>query len=55
MCILLNSLLIFIGELLITKVTPEQKLYSEYSDKNRMSVALANTPKTNHVLIEKDL
>lgn len=42
MCILLNSLLIFIGQLL-TKVTSEKNLYSEYSDKNRMSIALANT------------
>lgn len=30
MCILLNSLLMFIGELLITKVTPEKNLQSEY-------------------------
>lgn len=33
----------FIGKLL-TKVTPEKSLHSEYSDKNRMSMALANTP-----------
>lgn len=50
MCTLLNSLLI--SEL--TKVTSKKNLYSEYSDKNRMSIALANTPKLNHVLVEKD-
>lgn len=42
MCILL-SLLMFLGKLL-TKVTPEKSPHSEYSDKNRMSAALAETP-----------
>lgn len=42
MCILL-SLLMFIGKLL-TKGTPEKSPHSEYSDKNRMSTALAHTP-----------
>lgn len=53
MFILLNSLLIFIGELLITKVTPEKKLYSEYTDKNRVSIALANTPKLIMCLLNR--
>lgn len=53
MCILLNSLLIFIGELL-TKVTSEKNLYSEYSDKNRVSIALANTPRLIMCSLQKD-
>lgn len=52
MCILLNSLLIFIGQLL-TKVTSEKNLYSEYSDKNRMSIALANTSELIMCLLKR--
>lgn len=41
----------FIGELLITKTTPEKRLESEHGDKSGMSVALANTPKGNMCLL----
>lgn len=40
------------GELL-TKVTSEKNLYSEYSDKNNVCSPCQHT-KANHVLIKKD-